>query len=503
VNSLTDTSRIYDLAATWSGQRHLVEDNVIEDFSAAVTQLLAALGEDRAEDWWTPITRPLRAIRWRLATVPLPINDPAMGVQDAADRLVPLLREARLTAPQMAADTGAVADRLEHLWAAAADPLGDAVRGLLELAEGADKALLLTGARHLDAVASAFPGIAVLTTAGLRRRRVDDVVAVGPASWFDRVVLQAPRARQFVFAYFAWLRDPDPDLDLLSHAGTPLRSAVSPAPPRTRSDPSPPQDAESWVPKIEWAAVTRAGRSGGGTGEPVEAQLFALASGQGIYLDARGGAQTFIAEVEDEITARLQLVRDLREGHYLVVRTEGDIDYIIPVADGLIGGDAAHLRSLQQFVKDRLGEIISDIGLTGASKRLQALGSARAADVQNVRRWASPRSIRTEDPADFRAICRLIGEEPRCEALWHAMERLHKAHLEAGQIVRYRLIEEIQRGDVEQVISNGWADFEAEEIEGEGTLRVVRIDGRAPELDRVPRSKLRQLFTFSEDLWLG
>src|SRR3954452_18106378 len=128
MTSLSEVSGLYDLAESWEGDRLLVEHGPIEAFSAAVGRLLATLGEDQQEDFWAGITRPLKRLRWLLATTPLPVNHPAHDVQGTADAVVPRLRQCRHTAPALADQADALADLLEHLWACGDDPLGDAVR---------------------------------------------------------------------------------------------------------------------------------------------------------------------------------------------------------------------------------------------------------------------------------------------------------------------------------------------------------------------------------------
>src|SRR4051794_20159441 len=99
MTSLQNVAELYEIAATWEGDRLLVEHAAIEQFSGAVSELLAALGEDQHEDFWAGITRPLKRLRWVLATVPLPVNDPALDVHAVADAVVPRLRQCKQTAP--------------------------------------------------------------------------------------------------------------------------------------------------------------------------------------------------------------------------------------------------------------------------------------------------------------------------------------------------------------------------------------------------------------------
>ena len=53
MTSLLNISELYDLAATWEGDRMLVEHPTVEQFSVGVGRLLAGLGEDQVEDFWS------------------------------------------------------------------------------------------------------------------------------------------------------------------------------------------------------------------------------------------------------------------------------------------------------------------------------------------------------------------------------------------------------------------------------------------------------------------
>jgi hypothetical protein len=214
----------------------------------------------------------------------------------------------------------------------------------------------------------------------------------------------------------------------------------------------------------------------------------------------KDGAQAYIAELEDEINVRQVPVSQLSEGTFLIVRAEGEGDYIRELADSLLGKRAAHLRAVQARWKEKLAVELEAHGAKAVCRRLTRLGAPRARE-DNVRRWASPDSIRPNDPRDFAAICELIGEP--ADELWQAMSTIFAAHLQAGNEVRKLLVEEIRKADSAALLQRGWSDYDVESIEGEGALRVARIAGRAPDLADVPRSRLRKPFRVSEDLWLG
>jgi hypothetical protein len=138
--------------------------------------------------------------------------------------------------------------------------------------------------------------------------------------------------------------------------------------------------------------------------------------------------------------------------------------------------------------------------VVGVVFRLNAAGSPRASRA-NLRRWVSAGSIRTEDYTDFAALMNVIGLGPEASEFWREMGVLDQAHHRAGQRVRVLLVREILAGDTRQLEERGWQDYDVEEIEGEGSLRVARVEARAPEIMRIGARQTRQLLPAERDLW--
>lgn len=508
MTNFASTSDLYELASSWEGRSYLVEHAAIEAFSASVTRLLLELGDERNEDFWVPTIGPLKRLRWTLATTPLPISHPACNVRGTAEEVVPRLKNVGNFSPSLAAEADLIAEQLAALGSCDDDPLGDAVRQVTP-EEPEDVVLLLTDGRSVAEVNAAFGETSrTLTAPQLLRTVTRTVIAVGPptASWFPAEVLRAPRAQSFTFVYFGWLRATPPALDLLIGSEHHVRSALAPPPLREASqlEPHPPdaEDADGWKPSIQWPAVTRAAKriDTEGYGEPVPAFLFVLVSGDGVYLEAKDGANAHVAELDEDINVRQAPIATLSDGDFLIVRTAGEGDYIRELADSILGRRATQLRNTQAHWKRKLATEIEQSGLHAVCGKLSSLGSNRASE-ENVRRWVSPDSIRTWDRADFAAICQLVDEP--VDQTWNAMADIAAAHQRAGQEVRRLLVNEIRQGDTASLLQRGWSDYDVESIDGEGTLRVARIAGRSPDVSEIAHSRLRKLFTISEDQWLG
>lgn len=552
--SIADIDALHEVAGDWRGESKLIDHPDLEAFSQLAGRFCAALGETAEEGYWGPVVRMLKRARWDAATTPLPLSSAATGLSEAARDAAPRLRQCRHVAPELATAAEDLAARLAALAESADDPLGDAVREVLApaveeygsaVAEqakeyararvdasdgGADPirgavtppepvqaptlGVLLRSGRYAAQVKAAVADLAlpvvVLTPPEFTAARPLDLVAIaGPSAWFPPTVLRACRARQMVFIYPSWIRDAEPQAGLL--AGSTEHSARThlARAPRRRTVPFdaslPLAPAEDWVPQADWHAISAAGkkRAADDTGaDPVAAWLFALASGEGVYLEATEGSRAYVVEFEHEVSVHQEPTAHIEVGDFVMLRTEGDGDYIRAIADAILGTSAPRLRGMQATWKRELADELTTRGSKGVRRALEAAGAGPVADA-NLRQWIRPDSIRPRDPANFSAILAVTGSRERFGEFWGAMGTIDSAHRRAGMQVRALLVEEIVRGDRSVIGGQGWADFDVEEIEGEGALRVARVEGRAPEAHTVPRTRTRRPFPIARDLWLG
>jgi hypothetical protein len=234
----------------------------------------------------------------------------------------------------------------------------------------------------------------------------------------------------------------------------------------------------------------------------VDAWLYLLASGDGVYLEAGEGSRAYVVELEVDVSIHQELTSQIVSGDFLVLRTEGEGDYIRAIADSILGRKAAGLREMQAWWKQCLADRVRRSGLHAVRGALEEAGAIRAND-QNIRQWVRPDNIRTRAPEDFSAILEVIGARARLNEIWEGMGLIDSAHRKAGHQVRQLLVELLLHGDSSALVAHGWADFDVAEIEGEGALRVARVDDRAPSTERVPRSRTRRPFAVGEGLWLG
>jgi len=509
----------YGAAASASFSGTCAEDPKVEAFSKAVTKFVRLLGEDADDEYWAPILRRLLRVRWDLATTPLPINHEAIGVEESSEFVSEALRGCSRMYPQYAGFANEIVRKLDELATVGNDPLGETIKPLLSSGavarDGGDAsiAIVLRRSRNASAVEDYFTSMGLPATvkaaAELAQITVyDRVILVGALSWYPASILTAPRAFEVYVVQYGWIRSNAPSTSLFT--GSTDRTPSLPIFERPSgagaSQGNSQEDAEELRPPTDWAAIgVEPPRGEAGPPEPTEAvpaYLFLLASDEAVYLEAEEGSRAYVVTLGAEKELGQVPTDSIAPGAYLVTRQGGEGDYIPAIANSLLGERAQELRTEQLRWKGLLQALIERVGIQNVVRRLEKAGSLRATDM-NARRWASSSAIRTRDYRDFEAIMKVIGLETQSEDLWTKMGLLDKAHLRAGMQVRDLLEREIVAADTRQLERRGWMDYDVAEIEGEGALRVARIEERAPDFVLVAPRRTRRPFQVERDLWHG
>ena len=139
----------------------------------------------------------------------------------------------------------------------------------------------------------------------------------------------------------------------------------------------------------------------------VGAWLFALASGEGVYLEATEGSRAYVVEFQEDVLVHQEPTSQIEAGDYVMLRTEGDGDYIRAIADAILGDKAPRLREMQATWKAELARNSLPV-VPVASDELLTSRASHVTDA-NIRQWIRPDSIRPRDAANFSAVLAVIG----------------------------------------------------------------------------------------------
>jgi hypothetical protein len=385
--------------------------------------------------------------------------------------------------PQLAALVGQVIDLLDLLSSTKDSPLFDAASGVIGSALGGSFAIVLCEPRLTALIPSALltvpalKGARVLTQQQLRDTVwYDQLLLFGAPSWYGNHVFQAPRSRQIDVFRYAWL------------SGKVVATGLFTAPlgegPTSEADASDEASGDvldvgdvlppAWLADLSFADLARHAEGEAeddASRETVRARPFLLEGDHVVFLEAEDNATALVLDLDEDEEDRLQRlpVDDVSEGMYLLLRAAGGGDYVVAVADGLLGPIKMQVRTMQYEWKARLRGLVRESTLLEVSLRLLDRGSQKANEA-NVRHWMWGRSIRPNDRADFDAIMNLVGLGAEKDRYWLAMKAIDVAHLQAGQVIRRALLAQVRKADLSALERAGNMEFD---LPGGDTGRMI------------------------------
>ena len=185
----------------------------------------------------------------------------------------------------------------------------------------------------------------------------------------------------------------------------------------------------------------------------------------------------------------------LKPEMFIILRSTGGSDYIVTMADKLLGSAAAACRGQQQDWKDRLRTLVLDSSLLEVSRKLLEAGSTSRAYETNVRNWISSRNIRPHSYEDFNAIMRIIGIPDKAEEYWRSMEHIARHHQRAGQQIRRLLLRKLRSMDLTNLRRLGRLDIALPDADA-GTLTAFRVMAIEPITRLIPAGHLNHPFHY-------
>lgn len=492
--------RLYLNSQTLTVRYHAVDHPIFRQFSVQLGRLLRALGEDAGEDYWRDFLRAQRRYRFNLSAAPLPFDHMSVQPRMAASFKM-LVSRAELVYPAVAKQAAALTDLLFRLSESSDNPLLDCLE--LSVTGEPGTCVLVPETRLVEAVRGvlrsrgATRGWEALAPADLRGRvTFSRLVAMGSPRWYPEYIFSAPRAPWIDVVSYRWIRGRWRPRAALVGARASMTVPADEEPEWEEAE----SFDEEW-PAIDWAEIERRANetlgqdTTGDSHDDVEARLFLVYGGQAVFLDAEEGSTCLAIDLFEEERSRVKRIRteDLEPGMFVLVRTEGGGDYVVPVADRILGDKATVYRAAQRDWKAKLRAAVRAAGLSEVSGRLRELGLVRA-DEGNLRNWLSERSIATQEKNDFAAIMRLVGlDAVATDRYWSMMRGIRTAHLRAGMMIRRRLVERVKTADLPRLQKEGRLDFLLPEAEG-GRLSAFRVEGRAPATTTVHASRIGRVF---------
>ena len=218
MTSLREANCIYDWAAAAASAGYRPDRTVVADPAGQrLDQRLAALrhhlGEASIAPVWQAVLGPARALRWRAAVEPVPLDAPSSGAARALEDLSDSARTVRHAISEEGVRLlDALVSAARELGAVDGNPLSEAVGVGVEASDPATTCVVLVNRRtsHIAAqwLDERWPGFACVTPREyLGVRLWDEAIFIGAAAWFPGQAFTARRAGHVEVVRPSWVRD--------------------------------------------------------------------------------------------------------------------------------------------------------------------------------------------------------------------------------------------------------------------------------------------------------
>lgn len=515
--SLDSVNTIYDCADLAIMEVHEIDHPGFHSFALSLKAFERSLAELARDDYWKPFLRSLKRYSFDMSSTPLPFNYPN---SDFAEALRRQLAHCHSIYPQFADRAYELLDLTLALQDSSCNPILTTCANVLQHGEG-DLAILIKEPRLVPPVEQLLrqelrSGTTEVITMSQLRGHVcySNLIVIGPARWYEDYVFRSPRARRIHIVRYRWIADAFPSREVFTGSqktsGSGTLDLGGPASDSSRGRIVPPGsslDPEDFLPSTNWDDVLRIvsartleqSRHTDYEEEYAMARLFQLEGEIVVPLDSAEGSSATVLDLDDEEAnpVRRMPVTNIEPGMFLLMRKGGGGEYIVSVADRILGDLSHGARDLQREWKNQLRQMVGEDGLPQVIAKLKRHGSRRASP-GNVRNWMSYRSIKTEDQRDFRAIMKLIGLADRFDDYWGTMTLIDSAHRKAGQFIRKQLLAQVRKADVQVLEKLGQMDFDLHQDAGVN-LTAVRIKSIHSQTVEIDITKLGHPFEMDDD----
>lgn len=506
-----DACDVYDRSQNVAFRYHRIPFQEITALVRSRRQLWLTLGDASQDDFWREV---LAKVSWYLhqcSMAALPFSHPALRGSMIVEDLKGLLAHVQQIAPDFAAPATNLLNHLQALASSSNNPMLEAIAALLDRKPTSNMGLVTAYTRFVEPTESeirrhqTLQGMEVVRPTELSDEwRYERLFVVGPVRAYGErdFILTAPRASQIDVVRYSVIRDNWKP----ARFARPRMSPTQPSWREPRVEDSADAellDVQLYTPDIAELLRRLAPADPRQRDDMVDSVLVTLMDERLVFLDADEDSWALGINVHEEGSARVQRIQPVRRiepGMFLLLRTQGvEGNYIVSVADRILGSRASEARAAQKLWKDHLRAKVDERGILAVVDDLNALGVERAS-YQNVRGWISYRSICTQHFSDFKAILGYTGLITRAEEIWALMHEIRRAHTKAGQRIRQLLLEQVERADLRVLQRQGIMEFELAEEEF-GALTAFRVDSVSSQTCPAPASRLGHPFEAEALIW--
>ena len=514
-NAFYNANLIYRQAAQVSFVSHQIAHPLFREYSFRLQNLIRELGDEIEIADWKRFVRRLKRWRFEQLAAPLGFGNPAVMSPTDLEELTEILRRLRSSSSDFVSQAEKIFQILRELITDGGNPM---LEKLLLIAENLENLpVVIVESRLIKPTEKVFAEarksffrfrsfnkavvsekLFVLSESQLRRNVCfEEIACFGASRWHSEYIFTAPRARKIHLLRFDWLRD---KLQRNSAFINPLKSANGRGERMKDFDYEPPSapdflESADIIPSVNLAEIAekfahRNQKYSNDLRESVEARLFWLEGRRGVFLEENSRA--LVIDLTRQPPVRKRRVAEIASGTFILLRDGGGGDFIVPLADKILGKNAPKLREFQRSWKRNLREAVKENGASKIVGELKNFGAIHANKI-NLRNWMSERNIETRDPKDFAALMTLVGLEDKLETCVAIAKKIRQAHQKAGSLIRRMLLEKVSETDLSNLEKYGEMKFELAAAGGKIIAR--RVVRRAESTVEIDAKRLNHRFS--------
>ncbi len=512
IYSFDEVSDVYRSSNRITIKVHSVSSTNLQTFNRNIGLLFRTIGEGSNDEFWPPIISALKRFRFDVSAAPLSEDILSEKAKTLNENLKGKIHYCDVAySSELAGMLKLLAEQAQQLSETVETNLLDVLVELVSKNQSEKTAIAIRESRLIPQTQETIRRIAALQSceivcpSHLREAKCySRIFVIGAPKWFPEFVFSSPRSKELHIIKHKWISGNwKPELVLAS----PYKSYGNIFQPLEITDEDSDftdDNPEELIPRLNLKhildnALEQSVRLMNDDDDVVVAKLFLLENDWAVFLEADEGSSVDIIDLDEEIKKRVRRVtiRDVQPGIFILLRTEGGGDYIVPVADRIMGNFKEKARSDQKQWKTLLREYVKREGTSKALNELRNLGSSRATHM-NLNHWMSFRGIRTESYDDFLAIMKLIGLEKDAKKYWETMGIIRAAHTRAGFTIRSMLLDQVNKSDINALKHYGKMDFELAE-QGAGSLSAFRVTDIANDTVEVIHWRIGEPFRIESD----
>lgn len=442
----------------------------LEHYAARLRSLLRTIGEDTQDEYWHEALRGLREFSFRLGGSLVSADLIAASAEDLGRKVKQNREICGQVFPQYLDAYDCLATDLALI---ARNPCSKLLDSFAEIARSLGSrtniAILVCGRPLVPWTESGISGrlrhtnVSVLVPWEVRGSECyDTMFVVGPTHWYQRwpFVFTAPRAPHVFRLKYSWTPDyPVQSIALPgSFSGLDEQTIAVPVSSGTNRDPIVSDVFDLTHSTKSIAQIVESARPA--TGEDrVDAWLVLLEGQSHVFLGTEDSTVLVIdLDAEGDERVRREETRDVEPGTYILLRTRGDGDYIVPWADKILGDRRDDFRHKLENWKSALRGIVVRRGYAGTIKLLKQSGVGNPNEL-NLRNWAYGNTILPQARQDFDAVMDLVGLSSLSDEYWLSLKSVQNAHKKAGQEIRSALLAEVKVRDLTPLRGKGKMTF--------------------------------------------